>query len=77
MVATQSALVGLIGYGLGLILAVLFIAAGASSSDAFKGFYTPWEIPAIAAVVTMVMILMTGFLALRTVLKTEPAEVFR
>jgi len=77
MVAAQAGLVGLIGYGLGLLLAVLFIVIGSSASDAFKGFYTPWEIPAIAAVVTVVMILLTGLVALRTVLKTEPAEVFR
>jgi putative ABC transport system permease protein len=77
MVATQSAMVGLIGYGLGIILAVMFIVGGASGSDAFKGFYTPWQIPVITAVVVIVMILLTGLVALRTVLKTEPAEVFR
>ncbi len=77
MVATQSAMVGLIGYGLGIILAVLFIVGGASGSDAFKGFYTPWQIPVITAAVVAVMILLTGLVALRTVLKTEPAEVFR
>jgi putative ABC transport system permease protein len=77
MVATQSAMVGLIGYGLGILMATLFIVGGASGSDAFKGFFTPWQIPAITAVVTIVMILLTGFVALRTVLKTEPAEVFR
>ena len=77
MVAAQSGMVGLIGYGLGIILAVMFIYGGASGSDAFKGFYTPWQIPVITAVVVIVMILLTGFIALRTVLKTEPAEVFR
>jgi putative ABC transport system permease protein len=77
MVATQSAMVGLIGYGLGIILAVMFIVGGASGSDAFKGFFTPWQIPVITAVVVIVMILLTGLVALRTVLKTEPAEVFR
>ncbi len=77
MVAAQAGLVGLIGYGFGIILAVLFIVGGASGSDAFKGFYTPWQIPVITAVVVVVMILLTGLIALRTVLKTEPAEVFR
>ncbi|HEX8389593.1 MAG TPA: ABC transporter permease, partial [Sphingomonas sp.] len=77
MVATQSGMVGLIGYGLGIILAVLFVTVGANRSDAFKGFYTPWQIPVITAVVVIVMILLTGLIALRTVLKTEPAEVFR
>lgn len=77
MVITQSGMVGLIGYGLGIAMATLFIQSGASSSDAFKGFYTPWQIPLITMAVVMVMILLTGFLALRTVLNTEPAEVFR
>lgn len=77
MVATQSGMVGLIGYGLGIIMAVLFIYGGARGSDAFKGFYTPWQIPVITAAVTIVMILLTGLVALRTVLRTEPAEVFR
>jgi putative ABC transport system permease protein len=77
MVATQSGMVGLIGYGLGIIMAVMFIVGGAGGSDAFKGFYTPWQIPVITAAVVIVMILLTGLVALRTVLKTEPAEVFR
>ena len=77
MVAAQSGMVGLIGYGIGIILAVLFIFGGASGSDAFKGFYTPWQIPVITAAVVIVMILLTGLVALRTVLRTEPAEVFR
>jgi putative ABC transport system permease protein len=77
MVAAQSGLVALIGYGLGILMASLFILQGALGSDTFKGFYTPWQIPIISAVVVAVMILLTGFLALRQVLKTEPAEVFR
>lgn len=76
MVATQAGLVGLIGYGFGIFLAVLFVALGANG-EAFKGFYTPWQIPVIAAVTVMSMILLTGFVALRTVLKAQPAEVFR
>ena len=77
MVGAQAAMVGLIGYGLGLGLAVAFFAIGAGASDAFKGFFMPWQIPVITAGVVIVMILLTGFIALRAVLKTEPAEVFR
>ncbi len=76
MVAAQSALVALIGYGIGLFLAALFIW-GPGDVDAFKGFYIPWQIPVISAVLTIVMILLTGVIALRSVLKMEPAEVFR
>lgn len=77
MVAAQSALVALIGYGLGLALAIAFLELGRIYSDAFKGFYTPWQIPLIAAVMVACMILLTGMIALRQVLRTEPAEVFR
>ncbi|MEO1045835.1 MAG: ABC transporter permease [Pseudomonadota bacterium] len=76
MVACQAGLVGLIGYGIGIFLAVLFIYT-TEAIDTFKGFYTPWQIPLLTAVVTMVMIMLTGFLALREVVNTEPSEVFR
>ncbi len=77
MVAVQAGLVGLIGYGIGLALATAFIVFGGAGSDAFKGFYIPWQIPLLTAAATLVMILLTGAVALRAVLKTEPAEVFR
>jgi putative ABC transport system permease protein len=76
MVAAQSALVALIGYGLGAFFAEIFIRLSAGSDD-FKGFYTPWEIPLITAVVVVLMLLATGVVALRSVLRMEPAEVFR
>lgn len=77
MVAVQAGLVGLIGYGIGLGLATMFIALGSANSDAFKGFYIPWQIPVITAGAVLIMILLTGSIALRAVLKMEPAEVFR
>jgi putative ABC transport system permease protein len=77
MVAAQAGLVGLIGYGLGVLMATLFIAIGGASSDAFKGFYIPFAIPLVTAVGVVLILAVTGWLALRTVLKTEPASVFR
>ncbi|MEO1168056.1 MAG: ABC transporter permease [Pseudomonadota bacterium] len=76
MVALQAGFVGLVGYGMGIFVAEMFFIAN-SGVDTFKGFYMPWQIPLLTAVVTLVMIMLTGFLALRNVLKTEPAEVFR
>lgn len=76
MVALQAGFVGLVGYGIGIFVAELFFVSTAGI-DTFKGFYMPWQIPLMTAVVTLVMILLTGFLALRNVLKTEPAAVFR
>ena len=77
MVAAQSGLVALIGYGIGFFLTAIFIAAGAANSDAFKGFYIPWQIPLITAGVVVAIIFLTGLIGLRSVLKLEPAEVFR
>ncbi|WP_299323177.1 ABC transporter permease [Parasphingopyxis sp.] len=76
MVAIQAGFVGLVGYGIGIFVAEMFFILN-SGVDTFKGFYMPWQIPLLTAVVTLVMIMLTGFLALRSVLKTEPAEVFR
>ena len=77
MVAAQSGLVALIGYGIGFFLTVIFIAGGSANSDAFKGFYIPWQIPLITACVVLAIIFLTGLIGLRSVLKLEPAEVFR
>jgi putative ABC transport system permease protein len=77
MVATQAGLVGLIGYAIGLMGAVAFVNGFATGGGFFKGFYTPWQIPLATAGVTVVILTLTGLLALRTVLKTEPASVFR
>jgi putative ABC transport system permease protein len=77
MVSLQAAWIGAIGYAIGIGFAALFIISGSNNSDAFKGFYTPWQILLIVAVAVLLMVFGTGFLALRKVLKTEPAEVFR
>jgi putative ABC transport system permease protein len=76
MVAAQAGLVGLIGYGLGVLGTVFFIW-GFSGNPTFKGFYSPWQIPLISMAAVFVILALTGWLALRNVLKTEPASVFR
>ncbi|GMM92204.1 ABC transporter permease [Qipengyuania sp. MTN3-11] len=76
MVAVQAGMVGFIGYGLGVLGTVLFILAF-SGNPTFKGFYIPWQIPLISLVAIILIIALTGWLALRSVMKTEPAAVFR
>ncbi|TRD11681.1 FtsX-like permease family protein [Erythrobacter insulae] len=76
MVSAQAALVGLIGYALGVIGTVTFIWAF-SGNPFFKGFYIPWQIPLISLAAVIIILAMTGWIALRSVLKTEPAAVFR
>lgn len=76
MVAAQAGLVGMIGYALGVIGTVAFIK-GFGSNPFFKGFYIPWQIPLISLAAVVVILALTGFVAIRSVLKTEPAAVFR
>ncbi|MDJ0642308.1 MAG: ABC transporter permease [Erythrobacter sp.] len=76
MVAAQAALVGSVGYALGVVGTALFMYAFGGVPE-FKGFYIPWQIPLISAVAVVVILALTGWIALRRVLRTEPAAVFR
>jgi putative ABC transport system permease protein len=76
MVAVQAGMVGFVGYGLGVIGTVLFLKAFAGNPF-FKGFYVPWQIPLISLVAVILILAITGYFALRSVLSTEPAAVFR
>jgi len=76
MVAAQAGMVGMIGYALGVIGTVLFIS-GFSSDPFFKGFYIPWQVPLISLVAVVIILAITGLTAIRSVMKTEPAAVFR
>ena len=76
MVAVQAGLVGLIGYALGVLGTIAFLRAF-GGNPFFKGFYIPWQVPLISLTSVIVILSITGWLALRTVMKTEPAAVFR
>ncbi|XUU61062.1 ABC transporter permease [Erythrobacter sp. HA6-11] len=76
MVAVQAGLVGFIGYALGVMGTAVFLWSF-SGNPFFKGFYIPWQIPLISLVAVIIILAITGWIALRNVLKTEPAAVFR
>ncbi len=76
MVAAQAGMVGAVGYALGLLGTVAFIWVF-GSDPTFKGFYIPWQIPLMSLVAVALILAITGFFALRNVLRTEPAAVFR
>lgn len=76
MVAVQAGMVGMIGYGLGVLGTVGFLQSF-SGDPTFKGFYIPWQIPLISFAAMVTIIVLTGWIALRGVMKTEPAAVFR
>ncbi len=76
MVAAQAGLVGSVGYALGVVGTALFMYAF-SAVPQFKGFYIPWQIPLISLAAVVLILALTGWVALRSVLNTEPASVFR
>jgi len=76
MVVAQASLVGFIGYALGVLGTVWFMWSF-SGNPFFKGFYIPWQIPLISMVAVVIILAITGWLSLRSVLKTEPVAVFR
>jgi len=76
MVLTQSLWIAVVGFGLGAGLTALFIW-GTSGADQFKGFFLPAEILIGVAVLVFSMVMLTGLFAVRSVLKLEPADVFR
>jgi putative ABC transport system permease protein len=74
MTLLQAALVGMIGYGLGLGGAVLFF-------QSFKGteldFAIFWQVCALSGGVVMVIVLLAAAISLRKVLRLEPGIVFK
>lgn len=76
MVVSQATMVGSIGYALGVIGTVFFIQ-GFSGNPTFKGFYIPWQVPFVSLVAVIIILALTGWISLRSVMKTEPAAVFR
>ncbi|UAB78223.1 ABC transporter permease [Erythrobacter sp. SCSIO 43205] len=76
MVAVQAGMVGAIGYALGVMGTAIFLWSF-SGNPFFKGFYIPWQIPLVSLGAVILILAITGWLALRSVLSTEPASVFR
>ncbi len=77
LVLLQGAVVGLVGYGLGLGIAALFFNFATQPPGALRGFNLPWWIAAGDAVVTGLIVLLAMFASLRRVLVLDPAIVFR
>lgn len=76
MVAAQAALVGFIGYSLGLVGTVLFVWSF-SNSATFKNFYIPWQVPLISFFAIALILAATSKVALNRLMTAEPAAVFR
>ncbi len=74
MILTQALVAGSIGWGLGVGGASLFGIVSRNSELAFR---MPWQLLAISGGAVLFICLASALLAIRTVLRLEPAIVFR
>ncbi len=77
MVMLQGAVVGVVGYAIGLGIAAWLVEASAQNVLAFRGFFVPWQVAALSAAIVVLIIVWAGLGGLRRVLKLDPAAVFR
>jgi putative ABC transport system permease protein len=77
MVLLQAAVIGAVGYAIGTGLAALFFGMVSHNVMALKGFWLPWQISAIMAVIATLIMIFSTFVGLRRVLVVDPAIVFR
>jgi putative ABC transport system permease protein len=76
MVFLQAAVVGFVGFSLGLFGATMFFET-AGKSPTFQGFYLPWYVAAASGGVAAAIIILAAMIAMRRVLFVDPAIVFR
>jgi putative ABC transport system permease protein len=74
MIVLQAALVGFIGYGLGVGLASLTSVLSSKSELAFK---FPWQLLAISATAVTLICIISAIFSIRKVSRLEPAIVFK
>jgi putative ABC transport system permease protein len=76
MILLQAAVVGAIGYGLGMGLAAAFFESTKNIVH-LAGFMLPWQVMAGTGVAVFVIVILSSLLSIRRVLVLEPAVVFR
>ena len=74
MILLQAAVVGLLGFGLGVGLASWF---GYRTRGTELAFYTPWQLLPLTAVSILFICILSSILCVRRVVVLEPAIVFR
>ncbi len=75
MLLLQAALVGAIGYGIGIGLASVFGYFALKKGQ--PPFYMPYQIPLFTFITILFICAFSAFLGIRKISKLEPAEVFR
>ena len=77
MVLLQALVIGLIGYSLGVGMAVAFFEITSRTLPDLRGISIPWQIAAGSGGVMFVIMALASLLSLRKVVLLEPAVVFR
>ncbi len=75
MILLQAAVVGAIGYGLGIGLAAIFGELTRGHSKLV--FFMPWQVPIITGMAILLVTMSASLLSIRRVLQLEPAIVVR
>ncbi len=76
LVLWQATVVGVTGYSIGLGAVSLFFQL-AKANPSFRGYFLPWQVALGSAVIAAGITIFASLLALRRVLRVEPAVVFR
>lgn len=74
MILLQAAVAGSVGYGLGVGATALF---GSAMKDTVLAFRMTWHLLVFSGVGVMVICLFAALISIRTVIKLEPAIVFK
>lgn len=74
MVLLQAAVVGVVGYGIGVGLTALF---GTFMGNSVLAFYMPWQLLLFSASGVAIIVIIAALLGIRSVIKLDPATVFR
>lgn len=77
MVMLQSAVVGALGYALGIGACALFFTLVGENAAALEGFYLRWQVIAGSALVVALIIIVSVIGSLQKVFRIDPAIVFR
>ena len=80
MILLQAAVVGVLGYGIGVGLSTLFglkLTRGWQGQPTELAFYTPWQLLPTTAVAIILICVLASLLSVQRVIRLEPAIVFR
>jgi len=80
MILLQAAIVGFLGYGIGVGLSTLFgykAATGWQGQPTELAYFMPWQLLPVTAVAIVLICVLASLLSVQRVIRLEPAIVFR